>query len=374
MDSDELASWLRLLHSPGATRAGVRRLLRAFGGPFGALRAPDAARRRHVSAEFADGLLAVPADHAERLSRTLGWLDAARPGLPRRVLTLGDPEFPPALLAAPDPPLLLYVEGDVHALSSSSVAIVGSRRATPQGRDLAHRFAKDLCGRGLAVVSGLAVGIDAAAHLGALAAGGPTVAVVGTGLDRMFPPDHADLAEQVSRCGCVVSELALTSPPLPLHFPLRNRIIAGLSLGTLVVEAAPKSGSLITARLALDAGREVFAVPGSILAEQSKGCHQLLRQGATLVTSVDEVLDELGPAWASRLASARAPAGQPARQDAARSDPLLEALGHGPVGLDELAARTGLAAAALSARLLSLELDGQVARLAGGLLQRRSAG
>jgi DNA processing protein len=261
---------------------------------------------------------------------------------------------------------------------SHSLAIVGSRNPTPQGQANARQFAKNLAQAGLTIVSGLALGVDGAAHEGALAANGQTdvaltLAVVGTGLDRVYPKAHHDLAHRITPHGALLSEYPLGTPPLNANFPKRNRLIAGLSNGTLVVEAALKSGSLITARLATEQGKEVFAIPGSIHAAQSRGCHWLIRQGAKLVESTQDILEELqlpGPAMADprpKPADAAAKLGC----DLPDTDPgLLEALGFDPVGLDALQARCGLATAELQARLMGLELDGQVARLPGGLFQR----
>jgi DNA processing protein len=255
---------------------------------------------------------------------------------------------------------------------------VGSRNPTPQGQANARQFAKNLAQAGLTIVSGLALGVDGAAHEGALAANGQTdvaltLAVVGTGLDRVYPKAHHDLAHRITQHGALLSEYPLGTPPLNANFPKRNRLISGLSNGTLVVEAALKSGSLITARLATEQGKEVFAIPGSIHAAQSRGCHWLIRQGAKLVESTQDILEELpwpGPAMADprpKPADAAAKLGC----DLPDADQgLLEALGFDPVGLDALQARCGLATAELQARLMGLELDGQVARLPGGLFQR----
>lgn len=419
MSLPELSAWLRLLHSPGIGREGARRLLAAFGLPEAVLAASDSARRAVLGPAAAAGLLAPPPGHDERVASTQAWLAGqAR----RSVLVLGDPGYPPWLLATADPPLLLFLEGDARRLMARSVAVVGSRRPTPQGRDNARLMAQGLAAQGWTVVSGLAAGIDGAAHEGALRAGPPpsaggTVAVVGTGLDQVYPRAHAPLARQiVDEGGLLVSEFPLGAPPLSAHFPQRNRIIAGLSRGTLVVEAALRSGSLITARLAAEAGREVLVVPGSILSDQAAGCHALIRQGATLVTSVDEVLDELNrlPAWtdlqapgvsaAEALDDDSAQAGSAAgtqatlpglatgargraqRPQAAPTpaavaiapapaeDAVLACMGHDPVSLDALMARCGWPAHRLSAHLLTLEFDGLLARLPGGLYQRRQRG
>ena len=281
----------------------------------------------------------------------LRWLDG---GADRQVLVIGDAAYPPLLLQAADPPLLLYVQGRVDVLSQPAVALVGSRHPTAQGRDTARAFARALGDAGLQVVSGLALGIDGAAHEGALESAAATVAVVGTGLDRVYPPRHHALAHRIAERGALVSEYAPGTPPLPDHFPQRNRIIAGLTLGTLVVEAALRSGSLITARLAAEAGRDVFAVPGSIHAPQSQGCHWLIKQGAKLVECPEDVLEE----WDGQSMQASANIAEEA--DEREPDPVLQALGHEPATLDALLARTGWPAAELSARLLDLELDGQV--------------
>jgi DNA processing protein len=257
---------------------------------------------------------------------------------------------------------MLYLRGRVELLARPSVAIVGSRNATAQGEQNARSFAEHFSRRGLTVVSGLAAGIDAAAHEGALKGDGSTVAVVGTGIDRIYPRRNEALARRIVDQGLMVSEYPLGMLPLAPNFPRRNRLIAGLSLGTLVVEAAAQSGSLITAREAADAGREVFAIPGSIHSPQSRGCHQLLRQGAKLVEVADDVLEELR---LGRMASPPLSAASPTP-----ADPLLEALGFDPQPLDALAQRTGLPTDRLLARLLELELAGQVARLPGGLYQR----
>jgi DNA processing protein len=258
------------------------------------------------------------------------------------------------------------LQGGAEFLSRRSLAIVGSRNASAQGVDNARAFAAHLSRQGWTIVSGLAFGIDGAAHEGGLQGPGSTVAVVGTGLDRVYPARHRALAHRIAEAGVLVSEFAPGTPPLASNFPMRNRIIAGLARGTLVVEAALQSGSLITARQAADYGREVFAVPGSIHSPLSRGCHALIRQGAKLVESAEDILVELqGHAAVAEDGTAEpAPAG--------RSDPVLQALGHDPATLDALCARTGWSAQALSARLLELELEDRVARLPGGLYQRRS--
>jgi DNA processing protein len=365
---EDFEAWFRLLATPGVGRATARRLLSACGSADAVLRAPRATLQALAGAEAARAIGATDAAVDERLAQARRWLAG---GPARTVLVLGDPAYPPRLLQTADPPLLLYVEGTLAALAAPSLAIVGSRSATAQGLDNARAFAAALAREGLVVVSGLALGIDAAAHEGALSAPAGTVAVLGTGLEPVYPPRHAALARRIAAHGALLSENPPGTPPLREHFPLRNRIIAGMTLGTLVVEAAVASGSLITARQAAEAGREVFAIPGSIHSPQARGCHALIKQGAKLVESAADILDEL------RGAHPRPAADAPAADAAAgpdRADPLLQALGHDPVTLDALQARTGCGTAELNARLLELELEGRVARLPGGLFQRRSAG
>jgi DNA processing protein len=344
-DREELRAWLTLIDAPGLPRSAARRLLAAAGDAVAAVRSLPALREHPVDA---------------LLVRTLAWLDAAPD---RRIIPLGDADYPPRLLESPDPPLLLHAQGRVALLRADSVAVVGTRHPTPAGAQTARDLARALGEAGFAVVSGLALGIDAAAHEGALATPAGTIAVLGTGLDRVYPKRNLALAHRIAAVGVLVSEYPLGTPPLKQHFPQRNRILAGLARGTLVVEAALRSGSLITARLAAEAGREVFAVPGSIHAPLSRGCHELIQQGAKLVLGLDDILDELRPAVRPRPAPAAPPSHAPER-------PLLAALGFDPIGLDEIAARTGLDAATLGARLLDLELEGCIARLPGGLFQR----
>ena len=361
---DDFAAWFRLLETPGLGREGARRLLAACGTPAAVPGTPYATLCAIVGAARADALQQPPPAFEQRLAAARHWLAG---GDDRHVLTLDHPAFPPALLQAPDPPLLLYVQGDLACLAAPSVAIVGSRHPSPQGADNARRFAARLGQEGWLVVSGLAQGIDAAAHEGALGAGAQTIAFMGTGPDIVYPGGHRALARRIAAQGALVTEHAPGTPPLPEHFPQRNRLIAGLTQGTLVVEAALKSGSLITARLANEAGRDVWAIPGSIHAAQSRGCHALIKQGAKLVEDPEDVLEELRAPGAP--AQARLPLDDAA--DAPPPDPLLQALGEDPVTLDALLARTGWPAAELSARLLELELEGRVARLPGGLYQRR---
>lgn len=370
---------------PGLGPAPARRLLAAFGSPQAVFAAqPDAVRA--VLPRFSPDALQADTGWQPELERTWAWLQSAQAEAPRAVLTLADAAYPAPLLEAVDPPLVLFAEGDLNRWRRPAVAIVGSRNPTVQGAENAEAFARALSEAGVVVVSGLARGVDAAAHDGALqpiesgdmpAAGG-TIAVLGTGLNEVYPKGHKPLARRVARNGLVLSEFTLHTPPLPANFPRRNRIVAALSRGTLVVEAAVQSGSLITARLANEMGREVLAIPGSIHSPQSKGCHALIKQGAKLVETAQDVLEELrlgtamaGDAPAAPAVTALSPDGEALSDaQAGDEDPVLRAMGHDPVGQDALSARTGLGPAELGARLLELELMGQVARLPGALFQR----
>ena len=335
-------------------------MLQHFGAPADVLAAKSAAVERLLEPPAAAAYRVGAA--GEAVATALTWLED--PG--HHLLTLADAHYPMLLLQTPDPPVLLYVAGHVELLRHAALAVVGSRNPTPRGAADAEAFARVLSDAGLTIVSGLALGIDAAGHRGGLDGASSSVAVVGTGLDRVYPARHRDLAHELAERGALVSEFALGTPPIPPNFPRRNRILSGLARGCLVVEAALRSGSLITARQALEQGREVFAVPGSIHSPLSKGCHWLIKQGAKLVESAQDVLEEL------RLP---APAGTPA--SVAESAPpaehaaLLEALGYDPVDLDSLCLRTGLTPDAASAMLLALELDGYLDRLPGGRYQRR---
>ncbi len=304
LDTDEFESWFRLLESPGLGRDGARRLLASFGSPAAALQASASARRQVIGPRAEAGIAAAPASYEPRLQQALQWWRGAPA---RHVITLADAEYPAQLLQTPDPPLLLYVHGRLELLAEAGIAIVGSRNASAQGIDNARAFATHLSREHWCIVSGLAQGIDRAAHEGGLGGPGSTLAVVGSGLDIVYPNRHRALAQRIGEHGAVISEFAPGTPPLANNFPLRNRIIAGLSRGTLVVEAALQSGSLITARVAAECGREVFAVPGSIHSPLSRGCHALIRQGAKLVESAQDIVEELRPAQAS-AAAARQPA------------------------------------------------------------------
>ena len=392
-DRDELSAWLRLLETPQVGRESARKLLTAFGSPEAVLTASVSARREVVAMPVAQALAAPPGTLAALVTATLSWLDADVTQA-RAVIALGDPRYPTLLLETADPPLLIYTQGRSELLQAASIAVVGSRNPTPQGIENARAFATHLSATGLTIVSGLALGIDAAAHDGALSRVGSTIAVVGTGLDQVYPRGNLELARRIATLGLMVSEYALGTPPLPGHFPPRNRIIAGLAQGTLVVEAALQSGSLITARLASEAGRDVFAIPGSIHSPQSRGCHALIKQGAKLVEAGQDILEELllpprtggraaaGSGSGSGVGAGRAKA-TPRQADlplsAAPGEPvdtagaaLLAALGFDPVTLDALVARTGWDAADINVLLLNLELAGRVARLPGQRVQRLS--
>lgn len=362
------AFWLRLTLTPGVGGETQRKLLAAFGLPEAVFSADRDEIVGVIGERFAERLLT--ADNAAAVDAALAWGSQAG----QHILTLADPEYPRRLLDIADPPTVLYVRGSLPALAQPAIAIVGSRNATPQGEGNARAFAGALANAGLAIVSGLALGIDAAAHRGALATSGTTVAVIGTGADRLYPARNRDLAMEIADKGAIVSEFPLGTPAAAANFPRRNRLISGLSDGVLVVEAAVESGSLITARMAGEQGREVFAIPGSIHSPQSRGCHRLIRQGAKLVETAADVLEELPlrPFSPARQAGAGNGSGLAAaaagREE--ESERVIGCFGFDPVTIDELVARCGLTAEALSVILLQLELDGRVASLPGGRLQR----
>jgi DNA processing protein len=374
--SDDPGAWLRLTLIPGIGGETQRQLLKTFGLPAAIFAASRTALAGLLGESLADDLLRH--DCTAAVDSALAWAD--EPG--NRIVTLADTDYPQALLTSADPPVLLYVKGRAELLNRPAIAIVGSRNATKQGEANAEAFAETLSAAGLTVVSGLALGIDAAAHRGAMRAAASTIAVIGTGPDRIYPARNADLARRIAEQGVIVSEFAPGTPPLAHNFPRRNRIIAGIGRGCLVVEAAERSGSLITARLAAEAGGEVFAIPGSIHSPLAKGCHKLIKQGAKLVDKAEDILEELrwearvSPIERSEQAGSPAPGRGPGSGGAAlpqaesEEDRVLLALGHDPVDLDTLADRTGLPADALLARLLPLELDGHIAQLPGGRYQR----
>ncbi|ACD14733.1 DNA-processing protein DprA [Paraburkholderia phytofirmans] len=413
----ELAAWLRLALAPGLKPGALRLLLGAFGLPEAIFeQAPEALAEIAGAAAASAALAPTGPDFDAQLDAVIAWRE--QPG--NQVVTLDDPAYPPALLTMPDPPPLLYIKGRLNLLHTRAVALVGSRSATPQGVEDAERFARELSVAGVTVVSGLALGIDGAAHRGGLQGIGGTVAVIGTGADLVYPAAHHALARQIAVQGAILSEWPLGTPARAAHFPQRNRLIAGLVSGVVIVEAAMRSGSLITARLANEMGRDIFALPGSIHAPLSRGCHRIIKQGAKLVETPDEVLEELGfarqaapraasgsahatfsnrafsrntptgsgaaadraqlaalqPTEASPAVSAEAPLAAatpcpPANPEAQR---LLAALGHSPTTLEILATRTEMEDADLQTALLQLELAGHVTMLPGGRFMRASHG
>lgn len=353
----DLAYWLRLTLAPGIGPRTARLLLQSFGSPEAACTAAPASLEKVVPRAVGSALSA-PAT-LEAVDQHLAWAAEAN----NHVVTLADDDYPRALLEISDPPVVLFAKGRRALLGAPSIAVVGSRNATPQGVATARAFAKALSEAGLAVVSGLALGIDTAAHEGGLEGPSSTVAVTGTGLDIVYPARNRALAHRIADQGVMVSEFALGTGAIAHNFPRRNRLISGLARGVLVVEAAVKSGSLTTARFAAEQGREVFAIPGSIHSPVARGCHALIKQGAKLVESANDVLEELHihHAPANSLPSVSEPV-----------DDLLSQLGHDPCDVDTLASRTGLGVEILAARLLELELEGRVASLPGGRYQRLS--
>jgi DNA processing protein len=354
-DAGELAAWIDLSLVPGLGNQAVRVLLSAFGLPRNILGASRAQLGRVVPDLLAGRIL--ERGRTEAVEKAMRW--AEKPG--NRVLTLADTEYPKQLLEIPDPPAVMYATGNLELLAAPGLAVVGSRNATPQGVENARSFSQIFSASGLTIVSGLALGVDSAAHRGGLQGRGSTIAVFGTGLDTIYPKRNEALAKDIAEHGALLSEFPLGTPPNAGNFPQRNRLIAGLARGCLVVEAALGSGSLITARLAAEQGRDVFSIPGSIHSPVSKGCHALIKQGAKLVESAQDVLEELGV-----LATVRGPA--PSTEGA--DNGLLEKMGFDPCNIDILAERSGLTAEAVSAMLLQLELDGRISSLPGGFYQR----
>jgi DNA processing protein len=393
-DFDDVCAWMRLAGTPGIGRGTARELLAHFGPPANIFAQSHNALAQHLPQALATALKTESIEHGQRVPELRAWLQA---DATRYVIAMDDARFPPQLLDTADPPLMLFAQGHVALLQAPCIAIVGSRNTTAQGSDNARAFARSLSQSGYTVVSGLALGIDGAAHEGALlgasqgtATTGSTIAVVGTGLDRIYPAKHAQLARDIAAQGLLLSEFFLGTPPLAENFPQRNRIIAGLAQGTLVVEAALRSGSLITASMAIECGREVFAIPGSIHSPQSHGCHALIKQGAKLVETAQDVLEELNRSAALRPSSSRPSAGTTNADPAAaerlpaagvaaslHASPhasLLGAMGFDPVTLDAVLARTGLPTASAQAQLWELEMEGAVQRLPGGRFQRRVTG
>ena len=356
-DPNEFDAWLRLSLISGLGNAGLRNLLSAFGSPERVLAARHAELRRLVAAEIAAQI--ADGGNADAAQQAQAWLDDPV----NHIVTLGDTDYPQLLLQTADPPPLLYVKGRRELLNRPALAIVGSRNATAQGIANAEEFAHALSDAGITIASGLAIGVDAAAHRGGLAGAASSIAVVGTGLDVVYPARNRELAHQLAAQGTLISEFALGTPALGANFPRRNRVISGISRGCLVVEAALQSGSLITARFANEQGREVFALPGSIHSPLAKGCHALLKQGAKLVDSANDILEELNLGAVTPTAH-EVPA---LDVDAAR---LLDLLGYEPSSLDALCARASLGANTISTLLLKLEMHGLIENLPGGRYQR----
>lgn len=382
--TEELDAWLRLAAEPGLGRAAARHLLKELGLPQHVFAATAATLARHVPREVA-ARLAAPAEPAVRSAVQAAVELLSQPGY--HLITLADAHYPASLFDTHDPPILLFVRGNPHLLLQPSLAVVGARSATEGGKEDARAFAQYLARRGWTIISGLARGIDAAAHEGALQSrpdGGSTIAVLASGLDIVYPRQHAQLAEQIAGEGALVTEYPPGTPAQPFRFPDRNRLVAALSRGVLVVEAAAQSGSLLTARLALEYGREVFAIPGSIHAPLSRGCHALIRQGAKLVEQGLDIEEELQRTGAvPPLAVPAAPLRRPevaTSRPASRmlKDPLvvrlLTALGYDPASADQLCRRSGLDFSRIAAILTELELNDIVHRLDDGRYQRRQQG
>lgn len=355
---DEVASWLRLTLVAAVSPRAARALLSAFGDPARVLAASRRDIARIVGESAASALVAGP--DAPQMNATMRWLEAED----HHIVALGEDRYPPSLLEIEDPPPAIYVTGRMDLLAAPAFAIVGSRNATVQGVRDARAFAESIAAAGMSIMSGLALGIDAAAHRGGLSRAASSLAVMGTGPDIYYPRGNHGLACELASGGCLLSEFPLGTPPLKENFPRRNRLISGMSRGVLVVEAAMKSGSLTTARLALEQGRDVFAIPGSIHSPLSKGCHWLIKQGAKLVESADDILGELG--W-----QAPRPDSDDIALDAPdEGDPLLRAIGYAPISLDQVAERANMDVAAASAAVTRLEIEGRIAALAGALFQR----
>lgn len=367
--TDDLRAWLNLTLPAGIGPRTQQQLLSAFGHPAAVMDAGLSAIAGVIGIKLAQSLFDGLTLEAQQsvLEQTLTWLEAPN----HRIITLADKEYPQRLLESADPPSLLYVNGDPAYLNHPAIGIVGSRNATPQGLENARAFSKVLADAGFSIVSGLALGIDAAAHEGALRSDtrSGTIAVIGTGIDRVYPASNKKLAHLITGNGCIISEFPLGTAATASNFPRRNRLIAGLGQACLVVEAAPASGSLITARLAGELGRDIFAIPGSIHAPQYKGCHALIKQGAKLVECAQDILEELGPqvvAATSATTNDETGTAETRPEHAA----LLRALGHEPATLDQLIARSTLTADVVLAMLTELTLDGVVTNLPGGRYQR----
>jgi DNA processing protein len=362
-------AWLALDLIPGLGGEGLRQLLGQFGSPAAVLAQSNSALARIVSAKVAEAIVTGPT--AEKLDAAKKWLE----GESNHLLTLADADYPASLLEISDPPPVLYLKGNRTLLGATGIAVVGSRNATPVGLQNAEAFSRALSVAGLTIISGMALGIDAAAHRGGLDGGSSSIAVVGTGLDLVYPARNKALARELAEKGLIVSEFSLGTPALAQNFPRRNRIISGLSRGVLVVEAALASGSLITARQAAEQGREVFAIPGTIHSPFSKGCHQLIKQGAKLVDDANDILVELQ--WRNSVATnnklANITANDSEHVDLENDDggdPLLMAMGYDPASIDALMERVDLPADQVMLRITELEIEGIITALPGGKYQR----
>ena len=368
----EISQWLTLNQTPGLGNAAFCQLLSKFGSPEGVFNAKLSQLREVVNDNIAQKI--SNGVDAEMIAPTLKWLEKDN----AHIVTFADSTYPQKLLEISNPPAVLYAIGNLHWLNHPTIAMVGSRSATPQGEKNAEEFAKSLCEQGLCVISGMALGIDGAAHRGSLKANGATIAVVGTGLDIVYPARHRDLAHKIAERGLILSEFPLGTPSKAQNFPRRNRLISGLSLGCLVVEANIDSGSLITARLAAEQGREVFAIPGSIHSPVTKGCHQLIKQGAKLVESVQDILEEIN--WVSIVNSlpsknsllSISPSGlmPDVSPNSPQTNTVLDFMGFDPVNFESIRTNSGLTTEALSSMLMLLELENKITSLAGGNYQR----
>ena len=362
---EEKLLWVSLGRISGIGSQTYCQLLKAFGSPESIYATHPKQLRDIVSERIASEI--TRGHDVDTLEQTRLWLSQDN----NHLVTLADPEYPKSLLEIADPPPFLYTKGNLSLLNQPSIAIVGSRNASAQGEKNAEAFAADLCAYGLCIVSGLALGIDGAAHRGALRVNGATIAVVGTGLDIVYPAKHRDLAHQIAQNGLIISEFDLGTPSKPQNFPKRNRIISGLSLGCLVVEANLHSGSQITARLATEQGREVFAIPGSIHSPMSKGCHQLIKQGAKLVDCLQDIVEELNLSHTPQSHLLSGTDINSANQvENAAGNIILTTMGYDPITLDHLVALSGLTVSEVSSMLMLLELEGKIASLTGGQYQK----
>lgn len=366
---NDVRPWLALNQTQGLGNAALCQLLTKFGSPE-AIYSTSISQLREIVDEGTARKITQGID-ADVIAPTLDWLQKDN----AHIVTLADSEYPQKLLEISNPPAVLYAIGNLHWLNHPSIAMVGSRSATPQGEKNAEEFAQSLCNLGLCVVSGMALGIDGAAHRGALKANGATIAVVGTGLDIVYPARHRDLAHKIAERGLIISEFPLGTPSKAQNFPRRNRLISGLSLGCLVVEANIDSGSLITARLATEQGREVFAIPGSIHSPVAKGCHLLIKQGAKLVESTQDILEEIKHLLPVAKQTIHSPTGLMTHLGAnetngSEANTVLALMGYDAINFDNLQQLSALTTDSLSAMLMMLELDGKITVLQGNQYQR----